>query len=249
MSQKVKITEKQQKTLDFIKKYIKERGYPPSLRDICAHLGISAPKNAAKHLDALERKGFIRRVHGRSRAIEVIEESEGGMLPPHLRIRGVSAGRAFGPADAEFSASHTEEYAESSGEHGDAGGRTTPVPIVGRVRAGTPTLAVEDIEGYARLDANIFKCAGTFMLRASGDSMIGAGIDDGDLLLVRPGSSAEDRDIVIALIEDDATVKRLVTGGKGVILRPENPLMDDIYVDPARPFQVIGTVVNVIKSV
>ncbi len=86
------------------------------------------------------------------------------------------------------------------------------------------------------------------MLRASGDSMIGAGIDDGDLLLVCPGSSAGSGEIVIALIEDEATVKRLVTGDNGVILRPENPHMKDISVDPERPFSVIGKVVNVIKS-
>ena len=124
-----------------------------------------------------------------------------------------------------------------------------PVPVVGRVRAGSPTLAVEDIEGYMRLDPDFFKCAGAFILTVEGDSMTGAGIDDGDYILVRPGRDASNGDVVVAMLDGEATVKRFLRKGGSVTLRPENPAMEDLLIDRTRSFSIIGRVVNVIKRI
>ncbi len=202
------LTERQSKILDFIRGFIRAEGYPPSLRDICARFAIKGPSNAGKHLDALEKKGFIRRRRGRARGIEV--------------IGGPSAGR-----------------------------RGISIPIAGAVRAGTPELAVEDIVGHVTLDEGFFKCRDTFILRVEGESMTGAGINEGDHLIVRPGPGADSGDIIVAMLDNEATVKRFFTDGGSVTLKPENPSMKPIVIKSgeAGSFSIIGKVIFVIKKV
>ncbi|MFQ5735833.1 MAG: transcriptional repressor LexA [Thermodesulfobacteriota bacterium] len=199
-----KITGRQREILEFIKEFISESGYPPTLREICARFRIKGPKNAGKHLEALERKGFIRRSARISRAIEVVGSSLKGGIE---------------------------------------------VPIAGRVRAGSPHLAVEDIVGRVVLDARFFKCRDAFMLRVEGQSMTGAGIDEGDFLIVRPQKDASDGDIVVALLDGDATVKRFSRDGDAVVLRPENPSMEPIRVTEGTALEIIGKVISIIKQV
>lgn len=208
---KVRLTERQREILGFIKGAILSEGYPPSLREICARFSIKGPNNARKHLDALERKGFIRRRRGRARGIEVIGRPSAG------------------------------------GGHG--GG--IPIPIAGAVRAGPPELAVEDIVGHVTLDEDFFNCRDTFILRVEGDSMIGAGMEEGDHLIVRPGPACEAGDIVVAMLGGEATVKRFQREGGTVTLKPENPSMKPIVIDPgdAESFSIIGKVIFVIKKV
>lgn len=201
-----KLTGRQESILGFLKGFIEARGYAPSLREICAHFGIKSPKNATKHLDALERKGCIRRSARISRAIEIV---------------GASA---------------------------LAGGAALSVPIAGRVRAGAPHLAVEDIEGHVTLDSSFFRCRDGFLLRAEGESMTGAGIGDGDYLLIRPQRDADNGDIVVALLDSEATVKRFSRRGDVVTLAPENPDMEPITIKAGeREVMIIGKVVAVIK--
>lgn len=198
------LTDRQMEVLGFIRESIKTRGYPPTLRDICAHLQINGPANARKHLDALERKGFIKRSSNRSRAIEVIG-------------------------------------------HGERAGLTM-VPIAGRVRAGGVHLAIEEVSGHVGLDAGFFKCKGAFLLRVEGESMTGAGIDEGDLVLVRPQKEAADNEIVVAMIDGEATVKRFARSDGAVILKAENPAFAPIVVSSdAHDFMIIGKVISVIK--
>ncbi|MFQ5354820.1 MAG: transcriptional repressor LexA, partial [Thermodesulfobacteriota bacterium] len=206
---KVRLTERQKDILAFIKGAILSEGYPPSLREICARFAIKGPNNARKHLDALERKGFIRRKRGRARGIEVID-------------------------------SHTAR-----------GRRGISIPIAGAVRAGPPELAVEDIVGHVTLDEDFFNCTGTFILRVEGDSMIGAGMEEGDHLIVRPGPACEAGDIVVAMLGGEATVKRFQMEGGSVTLKPENPSMKPIVIDPgdAESFSIIGKVIFVMKKV
>jgi len=187
--------------LEFLKDFIRRSGYPPSLRDICAHFKINNPRSAAKHLVALEKKGFIKRTANASRAIEVF---------------GVNAGHAVA------------------------------VPVVGSVRAGNPELAVEDVIGHVTLDERFFRCAGAFLLKVKGESMTGAGIDDGDYALVRPQMIAESGDIVVAVIAGEATVKRFLRKGQTIILKPENPDMRPITVSGG-DFGIVGKVISVIK--
>jgi repressor LexA len=219
------LTKKQQKVLSFLHESVRKNGYPPSLSDICDHLGINAPKNARKHLFALEKKGFIRRTGSKSRAISLVRE------PDDARHLGPDA-MAVWPRPLP-----------------ESPGRTSAVPILGRVRAGAPRLAIEEIDGYMRLDTGHFKCDGAFILRAEGSSMTGAGISQGDLLVVRPASSAQNGDIVVAMLGDEATVKRLVERDGEVLLKPENPLMEPIRVSPSDAFSIIGRVMHVIKNV
>ena len=204
------LTKRQLEVLTFIKGHIKEHGYGPSLRDICAFLSIKGPNNARKHLNSLEKKGFIKREPRKSRAIEVIDLQADSPVPS-LAPNAVS------------------------------------IPIAGRVRAGAPELAIEDIEGYVTLDSSFFKCRGAFLLRAVGDSMIEAGIENDDFLLIRPQKDAANNEIVVAMIEDEATVKRFVKKDGQIFLKPENPAMEPIQIDKTKKFEIIGKVVDVIK--
>lgn len=198
------LTDRQKEILEFLREFIADKGYPPTLRDICAHFGINGPQNAAKHLDALERKGFIRRRPGSSRAMELLD--------------GTSAKGAV------------------------------PVPVAGRVRAGAPGLAVEDITGRVLLDQAFFRCSNAFILRVEGESMIEAGINDGDMVVVRPQKDAVPGDIIVALIDDEATVKTFLRDGDGIVLRPENSAMAPIRVAADREFAIAGKVISVIRQ-
>lgn len=200
-----KLTKRQEEVLGFLKEYHRGAGFPPSLREICARFGIKGPQNAAKHLDALERKGFIRRKAASSRGVEFLEGS--------WAWGGVS------------------------------------VPIAGRVRAGEPTLAVEDIVGRVVLDEKFFKCKDAFVLKVEGESMIGAGIADGDFIVVRPQPDASAGEIVVALIDGEATVKTFTRDGNDIVLRPENPLMEPIRVTGSEDFAIAGKVISVIRRI
>lgn len=197
------LTLRQENVLGFIKDFISEAGYPPTLREISAHFGIKSPKNAGKHLDALEKKGLIKRSSGVSRAIEVI-------------------GSSFNDVIA--------------------------LPVVGRVRAGAAHPAVEDIIGHVALDTAFFKCRGAFILKVEGESMIGAGIDNGDYIVVRPESSATDNEIVVVSIDEETTVKRFFRIKDRIILKPENPAMLPMEVNAGeKDVRIVGRVISVIK--
>ncbi len=219
------LTARQRSVLDFLTGFMDENGYAPSLREIAAHLGINAPKNAAKHLAALERKGFVRRTAGLSRAVDVVGVAPGVGRPPGGGAGG--AGEAYGLA----------------------------VPVAGRVRAGTPHLAVEDVTGHVTLDERFFRCRGAFLLKVEGESMTGAGIDDGDHVLVRPQATAETGEIVVALVGGEATVKRLVLRPGEIALMPENPDFDPVVVradadgEAAAEVEIVGVVLSVVKRI
>lgn len=202
------LTDRQKEILGFLKDFIADFGYPPTLREICRSFGINGPKNARKHLDALEKKGFIKRRANISRAIEV---------------EGCPAKNAVS------------------------------IPVVGRVRAGVPNLAVEDVLGHVTLDSRFFKCKDAFLLKVEGDSMRGAGIEEGDYVIVRPQKEALNNDIVVASIGDKTTVKRFFRKGQTIILKPENPGYPPIEIknpgDAGREVTIIGKVISIIKPV
>lgn len=199
------ITKRQQTVLTFIKDFIRHRGFPPTVREIAAHLKISSLKAVKRHLEALERKGYIRKTEGISRAIEVIGQS------PLLQVR--------------------------------------EVPIIGTVRAGEPNLAVEDIEGTIALDSSVVRWADMYFLRVKGESMIEAHIQEGDLALVRPQPSANNGDIVVALIGDEATLKIFYCEADSIRLQLANSRMKPIIIrenDP--PLTIIGKVVGIFRQ-
>ncbi|MBI5238065.1 MAG: repressor LexA [Deltaproteobacteria bacterium] len=199
------LTKRQKAVFSFINDFIGQRGYPPSLREICLSFGISSPSNAAKHLDAIERKGFIRRGKDIARAIEVT---------------------------------------------GGAYDRAVMVPIAGSVRAGSPHLAIEDIQGYVALDSRFFRCKGAFLLKVQGRSMTGAGIEEGDYLLLSPDEEVSNNDIAVVMLDNEATVKRFLRTGDTVTLKPENPDMAPLHIKEGsgRDINIIGKVMSVIKK-
>ena len=192
--------ENQQKILDFIKMEIEQKGYPPSVREICAGVGLKSTSTVHAHLNHLEQQGLIRRDSTKPRALEVIDGTQ-------------------------------------------ARGRS--VPLVGKVTAGLPILAIENIEDYLVLPQDRFGRDELFGLRVQGESMIEAGILDGDVIVVRPQNNAENGEIVVAMIEDEATVKRIYYEKKRVRLQPENRFMEPIY---AENVHVVGKVVALFRQ-
>ncbi len=210
--------ERKQEIVDFIRKHLTKRGYPPSLREIGEAVGLSSPSSVKHQLDALERAGVLRRDPRRPRALEVVEDA----LPTST---------ASAPAPIAFLGHETAEGAV--------------VPLVGRIAAGGPILAEQMIEDTFTLPRQLVGQGELFMLRVSGDSMIDAAICDGDWVVVRRQPTAINGDIVAALLDDEATVKTFQQSDGHVWLMPSNPAYSPILGDHA---QVLGRVVSVLRA-
>ncbi len=221
MKKERELTETQKRVFNFLKDYLGEKGFPPTLREIASHFGLRGPNAPQKTLNILERKGYIRKVPGVSRAIEIL---------------GSKVGRHSGlPYKMGFVESATVP--------------TFPIPIVGRVRAGEPILAIENIEGYINLDRSFASSGDVFLLRVQGDSMIDAHIQDGDFALVRPQPNAENGEIVVALIEDEATIKRIFKKRDLIRLEPANPKMEPIVVKKGeKKVTIVGKVIGIFRK-
>jgi repressor LexA len=194
------ITKRQEKVLNFLQNYFKRHGYPPTIREIAEHIGAKWNHGVEKHLQALERKGYISRARDKSRGIQL----------------------TFRPVGVE-------------------------IPVIGRITAGKPILALENVEDRIVLDPSFAKGETNFLLMVEGFSMKDAGILDGDLVLVRQQATADSGDIVAALInEEEATVKRLKKNGDEIILEPENPDYQPIVSDSAS-IKIIGKVLAVLR--
>ena len=219
------LTERQEKILAFIKRSIVEQGYPPTIREIGEHFGIRSTNGVNDHLKALERKGYLVRGELKSRALSVIE---GGKPARFVR-------RELEPAPELGS------------------GRVVDVPVVGKVAAGAPILAQENVTDHVRIDSFLLGDSPrkVFALKVTGDSMIGDGIFDGDYIFVRKQLQATAGEIVVAMIEEEATVKRFYPEGERVRFQPSNPRLKPIYVnrDEFRETQIIGVVVGVYRKV
>jgi len=201
-----KLTSTQEKVLNFLRNFIREKGFPPTLREIASHFGLKGPKAPQKTLSILERKRYLRRIPGGSRAIEI--------LSPPLRATQIF-----------------------------------PIPIVGRVKAGEPILALENIEGYINLDKSLVSSDDVFLLRVQGDSMIEAHIQDGDFALVKPQPNAENGEIVVALIDDEATIKRIFQKRDLIRLEPANPSMEPIIVKKGeKKVTIVGKVIGIFRK-
>lgn len=198
------LSEKQFQILEYMKNVVKEKGYPPSVREICEAVGLKSTSTVHGHLERLEKKGYIRRDPTKPRAIEILCQEE-------------------------------EKEARE----------LVNVPIVGQISAGAPILAVENIEDTFPLPVEYLPNDDCFMLRVKGESMIEAGIFDRDLILVRQQSFAHNGDIVVALIEDYATVKTYYKEKDHVRLQPENSSMSPIIV---RDVNILGKVIGLFRK-
>jgi repressor LexA len=224
------LTDRQLEVLRFIAREIEERGYPPTIREIGEALDIRSTNGVNDHLKALERKGFLTRDPVKSRALIPTEAARGALL-------GESP--AKGAKVLPFPVATRP------------GSRMIEVPILGRVAAGQPILAQERVEDTVQVDSFLL---GTnkkvYGLRVQGDSMIGDGILPGDYVFVKKQLNAEDGEIVVAMIDDEATVKRMYREGKRVRFQPSNPRMAPIYVaeEDFRSTMILGVVVGVYRK-
>ncbi|WP_297521569.1 transcriptional repressor LexA [uncultured Clostridium sp.] len=183
------ISQKQTEIYNFLKSYVEDKSFPPSVREICVAVSLKSTSTVHGHLKTLEKKGYINRESTKTRALEIIEFTE-----------------------------RKKELLD--------------IPIVGKVTAGQPILAVENIEDTFQIPLNYVKSTNKdlFILRVSGDSMIEAGIHDGDLAIIEKTNVAENGDIIVALIDSEATIKRFFKEKNYYRLQPENSTMDPIIV-------------------
>ncbi len=212
-----KITKKQKAVLDFIAQRIDETGIAPTVRDICEGLGLSSPSTVHVHLKTLEEKGFIHRDPLKSRCITIV-----GREPKHAQ---------------------KEPEVESVGA--GAFSNVVNLPVVGNVAAGLPILAEQNVTETIPLPVEIVGDSSSFLLKVRGDSMIEIGINDGDFVAVKEQRTCNNGDIVVAIVDDGATVKRFYKEKGHVRLQPENSSMEPIIV--TENVSIAGKVVAVFR--
>jgi len=194
------LTSRQKRLLEFIRQYIRERGYPPTIKEMGQGVGLRSPDSVAYNLRILEQKGYLTRWAGRSRGLKLLEERPPG------------------------------------------------VPVLGRIAAGLPLYAEENIEGYLPLEPGAFPQGRYFALRVKGESMQERGILEGDYVVVREQRVANRGDIVVALVNQEATIKQFFYQGDQLVLQPANPAYPPIEIKPERDeLQIIGKVVAVLR--
>ena len=227
MGKSTELTPRQKQILDYIRESVKERGYPPSVREIGDAIGLKSSSSVHSHLTALEKKGYLSRSSSSARALTINE----AMLEPE------------DPAEKEQPAG---EEAERDPAIEEVYRNVVPIPLVGRVAAGTPILAEQNIEDTIGLPKQIVGDSNSFLLTVSGESMIDAGILDGDVVVVTEQNTAENGDIVVALIDDEATVKTFFREDGRIRLQPQNPSMDPIYADDIK---ILGKVTALFRTI
>lgn len=198
-----RITQKQSEILEYIKSQILNKGYPPSVRDICQAVNLKSTSSVHAHLESLEKNGYIRRDPTKSRTIEIIDDN--------------------------FNLSRRE---------------VVNIPLLGQVAAGQPLLAVENITEYFPIPSEYMPGGEEFMLKVKGDSMINMGIYEGDQIIVRKQNTASNGEVIVALVDDSATVKRFYKENGHIRLQPENDFMDPIIVDDC---EILGKVIGLIR--
>ncbi len=202
----MELHERQLRILEVIEETVRLQGYPPTVREIGAAVGLCSPASVQGHLATLEAMGYIRRGSSKRRALELVRPS--------------------GP------------QGDGSAVRGGA------VPLVGRVAAGLPLLADENLEEFIDIPRFMGEDGSCFALRVAGTSMINAGILDGDIVVVRQQETADDGDIVVALLHDEATLKRFFREADNVRLQPENDAMQPII---TRDPRIVGKVTGVLR--
>lgn len=243
-----RLTERQRSIVDIIQGSLADRGYPPSMREIGDACGLASLSSVTHQLARLQQMGYLSRVPGRPRAMEVLRNSDGELLSTP-----VSAETADASADATAEARPASSaggvpdssVVELDAYRADADGRTADIPVVGHIAAGGPILAEQHVEDVMPLPRQLTGEGELFMLQVRGDSMIEAGIFEDDWVVVRNQSEAENGDIVAALLDDEATVKTLRRRDGHQWLLPQNRAYEPILGDAAT---IMGKVVTVLRS-
>lgn len=198
------LTKKQQKIINFIRGYIDEYSYPPTYDEIATHFNMKKP-SVFDHLNAIERKGYLKKIPKRARTIELFE---------HLTST-----------------------------------KSITIPILGKIAAGSPLLAVENIEGTLKLDWSLVRNKKSFALRVKGESMIDAGIRDGDLVIISIQPVVEDNEIAAVLVDDEVTLKYYQANADAIRLIPANPKFKPIIIRRGtKDVRIIGKVTGLIRK-
>ena len=205
------MTGKQKEILEYIEKHVGEKGYPPSVREICEAVGLKSTSTVHGHLQRLEKKGIIRRDQTKPRAIGMLESSDPDNTTLLIPRREVA-----------------------------------DIPVIGKVTAGEPILAVENREDTFPVPIDFVDNGQFFMLKVRGDSMMEAGILDSDFVLVRQQNNAQNGEFVVALLDDSATVKTYYKEKDQIRLQPENSSLSPIY---SRDVQILGVVRGVFRKI
>ena len=214
------LNKRERTILKFIQKEIEERGYAPSVREICKAVDLSSTATVQGYLNTLEKRGFIKKENQKGRTLRLLKDYKGEEV----------ISNQMGVIEAK-------EYYSSK--------EMVNVPIVGKITAGQPILAVENITDTFPIPIDFVGNSDSFMLTVRGESMIEAGILDGDYILVKRTNAAENGQIVVALIEDEATVKTFYKDDGYIRLQPENSTMDPIIVPDC---QILGKVAGVFRK-
>lgn len=222
------LTDRQQQVLHYIRQSITDRGYPPTLREIGAHMGIRSTNGVNDHLRALERKGYLTREDMKSRALRPCDVDGS----PRSAPAPMASGDQVGPAN-------------------DLVDEMVDIPVLGRIAAGFPLLAEEHVLDTVRIERNMVRGGReVFGLRVNGDSMVEAGIFAGDYIFVKKQLTAQRGDIVVALIGDEATVKYYFPEKDYIRFQPANSKMAPILVRASdfRPTMLLGLVIGVYRK-
>ncbi len=224
-----RLTERQRRIVDVIQQSLAERSYPPSMREIGDSCGLASLSSVTHQLARLQEMGYLRRVPGKPRAMEVIRDSSGQLLQDPV----------------EEQPEHPAPVSDLDAYRAESDFRTADVPLVGRIAAGGPILAEQQVEDVMPLPRQLTGEGELFMLQVRGDSMIEAGIFEDDWVVVRRQQDAENGDIVAALLEEEATVKTLKRRDGHLWLLPQNRMYEPILGDEA---SIMGKVVTVLRS-
>lgn len=244
------LTDRQQEILDYIRRHIEENGYPPTVREIGAAFGIRSTNGVADHLKSLERKGYLERGSLKSRALRPLSVEEADPTfneMPSIQDKRAATVTSLDERRAKLS------LMRKGGDHVTSvpgGGRLVSVPLLGQVAAGAPILAEENAKDSVQIDSVLLgNHKRVFALKVKGDSMIGDGIFDGDYIFVKKQLHADNGEIVVAMIEGEATVKRIYREGDRVRFQPSNPRLQPIYVhkNEYRETMLLGLVVGVYR--
>lgn len=216
-----KLSKRQQQIYDFICSYTQNHGYPPSVREIGKAVGLASPSTVYMYLTVLQDRGYIKRESKKPRAIEVV------------------------PDESEQKSAAQQKSQPLAQVVEDPDRNMMSLPVVGRVAAGRPILAEQNIEEHMTLPTSIVGDSSSFILKVHGESMINVGIFDGDYIVVKEEQEAHNGEIVVALIDDSATVKTFYREKERIRLQPENDTMEPIYADNPR---ILGKVTALIRS-